>query len=412
MSAPFSLRGRVLVLALLASSCAPVAAVPARPLASDNELVGAAQERCSADRALTPYLIKLPSTERGALEARLQQGLVLVKYSGCELEMVPDCVAPPSLAYSYLAVTPKNDVVKLTSMDALYASVPIGAAELAAKLQSSGEIRIEVVSAGRYEVAATKIALSSLSGAGCQRATHAIRALTVGAFRLFAGQESMAGGGATAFGTGVSASRSREGSELSRDGEIDRCFASAEPDAAAPRSGCGALIQAEMVRIDQTAPPAVVLAERVCPPGMSFVQYKGCTPEGEGEEAAPAPPVSDRFVPQGGAVFDTTTGLTWQRDLDPQTYTWEEAKRYCLGLGIDGVDDWRLPRREELVTLVERDRPGAKIDTERFGGTPSAGFWTMSPDKSSPGDAWSIDFHLGAERVQGSGKRLRVRCVR
>jgi hypothetical protein len=384
---------------------------------SGNDLAGAGQEQCSAARADKPYVIKLPSSERGELESRLRRGLVLVRYSGCSLEVVEDCEAPPNLAYSYVAITPKDDEVRIRTAAELYASIPIGAADLAGKLQSSGELRVQSLIAGRYESPAMSVKLSSLDGPGCASATHAVRALTTGAFRLVAGASSSAGADVGVLGVKVGGQRSESEQELSKDGDVDACRSASDPNT--PPAGCGALIRAELVRIDQRPDEAVVKAERVCPPGMHFVEFHGCDADGSPAPSAaapvapgPSPGSGDRFVPKAGSVFDTTTGLTWQRDPAPSSTTWEQAKQYCLSLAVDGEAGWRLPHKKELVTLVDKTQAGPKIDTGAFTSAPAAPFWTMSPDTSSAGDAWAVDFHRGVEESKGSGEALHVRCVR
>jgi hypothetical protein len=79
---------------------------------------------------------------------------------------------------------------------------------------------------------------------------------------------------------------------------------------------------------------------------------------------------------------------------------------------LDAVRGWRVPRKGELATLVDRKRRSPKIDTRAFSSTTAAAFWTLSPDTSSPGDAWAVNFHRGKAEPRGSGSRLQVRCVR
>jgi hypothetical protein len=190
--------------------------------------------------------------------------------------------------------------------------------------------------------------------------------------------------------------------------------ASEERSPHGPPPECGALLRIELARIDQTATKPIVQRDRVCPAGMELVEHEGCQTimEAEGGLEGVEPASDSRFVLSVGMVFDTTTGLTWQQEPAPFPMTWEAAKRYCLALAVDGAGGWRLPRKKELSTLVDRTRPSPKIDVQAFPSAPAASFWTLSPDTSSPGDAWAVDFHLGKAESRGSGSRLHVRCVR
>jgi len=51
-------------------------------------------------------------------------------------------------------------------------------------------------------------------------------------------------------------------------------------------------------------------------------------------------------------VFDSAMNLYWQKDSG-KAETWGEALAYCENLEYAGASDWRLPNRNELVTLVD-----------------------------------------------------------
>jgi hypothetical protein len=113
-------------------------------------------------------------------------------------------------------------------------------------------------------------------------------------------------------------------------------------------------------------------------------------------------------------VTDNVTKLMWQRDVDPGSYTWAEAKCYCADLVYGGYTDWRLPTRIELVSLVDftKPGPGPTIDTMAFPNTPSSMFWTSSPLAGSPSRAWSVHFSGGNTSYFAVSYTFRVRCVR
>jgi hypothetical protein len=59
---------------------------------------------------------------------------------------------------------------------------------------------------------------------------------------------------------------------------------------------------------------------------------------------------------EDGTVTDPNTGLMWQKETAPGTYTWEQALAYANNLTLAGHSDWRLPNINELHTLVDYSR--------------------------------------------------------
>ncbi|CAN2040079.1 hypothetical protein GMMP15_1530042 [Candidatus Magnetomoraceae bacterium gMMP-15] len=56
-----------------------------------------------------------------------------------------------------------------------------------------------------------------------------------------------------------------------------------------------------------------------------------------------------------GTVTDTENNLMWQQK-NAGKMRWKQAINYCENLSFAGYDDWRLPTREELVTLGNKNR--------------------------------------------------------
>ena len=112
-------------------------------------------------------------------------------------------------------------------------------------------------------------------------------------------------------------------------------------------------------------------------------------------------------------THDAQTGLDWQTIPLPESMAWAEAEKACKTLNLGGHDDWRLPTREELLTLVDDTRRDPAIDTEAFPDCPSSWFWTATPYAANPSAfAWIVYFHDG-DAVGGlRGNHGRVRAVR
>ena len=106
-------------------------------------------------------------------------------------------------------------------------------------------------------------------------------------------------------------------------------------------------------------------------------------------------------------VKDNYTGLIWQKKDDGiNNRDWEDAKRYCSNLSLDGYSDWRLPTMEELyylsdITKIEatfdskfnyKRKPA--IDTNYFDITNSR-YWSSTTYKPISSDIWIFNFEDG-----------------
>jgi hypothetical protein len=123
-------------------------------------------------------------------------------------------------------------------------------------------------------------------------------------------------------------------------------------------------------------------------------------------------PASYVVSASGEAVTDSVSGLVWQRQVPPQSLTWNDAKSYCSCLSIDGQDDWRLPSRIELASLVDWTKVSPSIDTEAFPDTTSENFWTSSEVGIDPGLVYLVFFLNGHTTYAADDYEYRVRCVR
>ena len=109
-------------------------------------------------------------------------------------------------------------------------------------------------------------------------------------------------------------------------------------------------------------------------------------------------------------VNDSVTGLMWQK-----TYvtgkTWKEALKYCEDLTYAGKSDWRLPNKNELVTLVNY---GKFSPASNFPDIPSdAWFWASTTVPGEHYKAWRVYIANGSARglINKTGTSY-VRCVR
>ena len=113
-----------------------------------------------------------------------------------------------------------------------------------------------------------------------------------------------------------------------------------------------------------------------------------------------------------GVVIDRVTGLMWQRNLDDKFVTFASAIEQCHRLTLAGYDDWRLPSRIELVSIVDVTRTQPSINVTAFPQTPNDWFWTSSVAAADPQAAWYVYFYFGYPKTDGMTNQFSVRCVR
>lgn len=286
------------VLALAASACGGGAPAP-RAQAPTWEAKD--QTKCAAHRSRArPLIVEWPSPDRGALEVQARRGIVAVRYEGCEMEVLRQCKVAGQ--YAYGGVTRKEDHVAIRTADDLYASVPVHAAALEAKLAQAGRLDVSMTVVGSFDADKHIVERADLAG-DCARATHFIAAMTVGAFEFSAGGANEARGGATVLGAGVSAGTSSSHEVLDRDGNAAACAAAKATDTAPPE-GCGGLLRVEVAPI--TEPPA--------PAATPYVFGEGPAPSSPRRPAVVdnSPPPPPPGPPRGGtqrAIGNTLTGV-------------------------------------------------------------------------------------------------------
>lgn len=110
-----------------------------------------------------------------------------------------------------------------------------------------------------------------------------------------------------------------------------------------------------------------------------------------------------RFRRDGFIVTDLLTGLTWTASADAGGYpmTWGEALAYVRAMNRDsmhGYEDWRLPNRRELRSLLsyQTRRPALPAD-HPFSGVFLGWYWTSTSAAVDPRYAWYV--HLDGARM-------------
>lgn len=116
--------------------------------------------------------------------------------------------------------------------------------------------------------------------------------------------------------------------------------------------------------------------------------------------------VKSEFEKYGSEIIkDKTTGLMWQKATatgdENKGMTFEEAIEYCENLELGGFKDWRLPSRNELMSLIDFDLKEPSIDHDFFSDTFSSWYVTsttlynvISPSNTGKNNVWLVDFQV------------------
>lgn len=120
-------------------------------------------------------------------------------------------------------------------------------------------------------------------------------------------------------------------------------------------------------------------------------------------------------------VRDELTCLEWQKAPPSTTYVWQDAIDYCEALDLGGHDDWRLPTRIELTSIVDFTK-GPALDPSAFPGA-AGGFhktasdWILTIEQRGAGAgrdfAWAFNLSDGiVSNAYSKAEAARLRCVR
>jgi len=127
-----------------------------------------------------------------------------------------------------------------------------------------------------------------------------------------------------------------------------------------------------------------------------------------------------------GTVTDKNTGLTWQKEVDQQAYSWFQAsgtidtahgqsrQNVCGMLNLGGQTDWRLPTKKELMSIIDYSvpYPGPTIKVDYFPDMAPLHYWSATSFAGNPDLAWLVGFSDGRVNRSNKYELHLVRCVR
>ena len=104
-----------------------------------------------------------------------------------------------------------------------------------------------------------------------------------------------------------------------------------------------------------------------------------------------------------GTVFDRSTGLMWQNEIDSQGSNWQTAKSHCAGLTLGNFSDWELPSKDILAKMIDKK--------EIFDSPSHLRYWSSTPGFLSS-NAWAVHFGEGTVLSLFKSDYYYVRCIR
>jgi len=116
-------------------------------------------------------------------------------------------------------------------------------------------------------------------------------------------------------------------------------------------------------------------------------------------------------------VIDKDRGLMWQDNLDKDSLklTYQEAVNYCKMLKLGGYTDWRVPKIEELSTIIDISRynPAIVDSFVNVGNDDAKYMWSSTLRNHCCGDLmYTIYIRKGNISSWSKNKIHMVKCVR
>ena len=154
------------------------------------------------------------------------------------------------------------------------------------------------------------------------------------------------------------------------------------------------------------------------------ISCTGTGQDGELQEGLPAS--GSRFTDNGdGTITDNATGLMWDKCSNGQSASdcsggsanqldWPTALMTCQADTTGGHSGWRLPNRNELISITNLENISPAIDTTFFPSTQSDDYWSSSTGQDAGGynNAWLVNFDNGGVDANDKTGTGYVRCVR
>jgi hypothetical protein len=107
-------------------------------------------------------------------------------------------------------------------------------------------------------------------------------------------------------------------------------------------------------------------------------------------------------------VIDTSTSKIYYDSKPSQKVNFYSAWAYCQDMNHLGYQDWRVPTKKELVSILELSRTKVNVK-HAFKNISNEKYWSSTEFNK---DAWYFDFDLGRYSTHEPTYKHRTICVR
>lgn len=110
-------------------------------------------------------------------------------------------------------------------------------------------------------------------------------------------------------------------------------------------------------------------------------------------------------------VTDSVTGLLWERAKVDTRFVLEGAVQHCATLAarrVQGRNDWRLPSRRELVSILDLGHTAALPDAIT---SLHDAYWSNTTLVGDPSSVWVINSRTGLTNFMVVGEAVKARAV-
>ncbi len=232
-----------------------------------------------------PFVIDWDATDLALFESLAQRDVIVVKYVGCELEVLHEC-QDETVTGKYGAYEPTRwtsgavEGFDMRSEAEVYAKLPLGAATLSGRVAAGKSLQLQYYVSGTRSATRRKLYEADVAAnPGCAGATHFVWGYNLGAFELLTteGTEVEAEGGT--FLAGAGGSNVNESNRLKKGGDIADCSSNSARDL----QSCKVPIRLVLRRIKAGAPAVAAPTEPAATPQLAAapVPAKAATPEEE-----------------------------------------------------------------------------------------------------------------------------------
>lgn len=189
----------------------------------------AGQNRCNPQNHERPFIIEWDATDQASFQSYAASDVVVVRYEGCDLKPLDGCRVDNAKG-QYGAYKPVEwtsgglETIDIHDEGELYARLPLGAADLSAKVEGGEKLHMEYYVSGTRTATRDKLYRGELAeNPACAGATHFVYAYNLGAFAIAAASSLKAEAHGSYFGFGAGGRGSSGTNADKKGGDLAAC---------------------------------------------------------------------------------------------------------------------------------------------------------------------------------------------